>query len=211
MLAIKTVVVGWVETNCYILGDGKVGAVVDPGAEPERILEEVRRLGVEVRYIVNTHGHIDHAGANKGIKEATGAQILIHSKDKPILLSPDKALFPILSELPDSPPPDRLLEEGDEIEIGETRLRVLHTPGHTPGGISLLFDEGVFCGDTLFYDSVGRTDLRGGSYEILMQTIGEKLLRLPGDVVVYPGHGPSATLNEIRRVNAFVRALDRAI
>jgi len=211
MLAIKRVVVGWVETNCYILGDGNVGAIVDPGAEPERIMEEVRALGVKVRYIVNTHGHIDHAGANKGIKEATGAEILIHSQDQPILSSPDKALFPVLSDLPDSPPPDRLLEEGDELKIGETLLLVLHTPGHTPGGISLLFDDGVFCGDTLFYDSVGRTDLRGGSCELLMQTIREKLLPLPGGTVIYPGHGPPATLTEIRRVNPFVRALARAI
>ncbi len=204
MLVVKRLVVGWVGTNCYVLGDGREGAVVDPGAEPERILREVSELGVQVRYIINTHGHIDHLGANKGVKEATGAEILIHREDEPILRAPQKDLFPILSDLPDSPPPDRFLEEGEAIRIGETSLTVLHTPGHSPGGISLIYEQGVFSGDTLFYDSIGRTDLAGGSYEVLMESIRKKLLPLSGEMLVYPGHGPMATLEEIRRVNPFI-------
>lgn len=204
MLVVRRVVVGLVGTNCYVLGDGKMGAVIDPGAEPEKIMREVDELGIEVRCIINTHGHIDHIGANKEIKEATGAEILIHREDEPLLLSPDKDLFPIFSDLPDFPPADRLLEEGETIEIGDTSLAVLHTPGHTPGGISLTYGKGVFSGDTLFYDSIGRTDLRGGSYEVLMKSMREKLLPLKGDTIVYPGHGPVSTLEEIRRVNPFI-------
>lgn len=205
MLVVRGIVVGWVATNCYILGDGRDGAVIDPGAEPERILREVSELGVDISYIINTHGHIDHVGANKELKEATGAEILIHKADEPLLLSPEKELFPILSDLPDSPPPDRLLDEGDVLQIGSTGLHVLHTPGHSPGGISLLYSEGVFCGDTLFYDSIGRTDLSGGSYEVLLKSIGEKLLPLKDETIVYSGHGPVATLGEIKKVNPFVR------
>ncbi len=207
MLVVKRVVVGWVGTNCYILGDGAEGAVVDPGAEPERIMGVANELEVEVKFIINTHGHIDHVGGNKGVKEATGAEILIHREDECILRSPDRHLFPILSGLPDSPPPDRLLEEGDSLNIGGTTLLVVHTPGHTPGGVSLTYDDGVFCGDTLFYDSVGRTDLTGGSYEVLMKSIREKLIPLNDGILVYPGHGPVSTLGEIRRVNPFVREL----
>lgn len=207
MLVVKSIVVGWVGTNCYVVSDGVSGAVIDPGAEPDRILGEVAELGAEVKYIINTHGHIDHVGGNKGVQEATGAKILIHREEEAILRSPDKDLFPVLADLPDSPPPDRFLEEGETIDLGSTSLTVLHTPGHTPGGISLLYEGGVFCGDTLFYDSIGRTDLRGGSYPVLMRSIRDKLLRLSDDTLVHPGHGPISSLGEIRRVNPFVMEL----
>lgn len=205
---LKTVEVTGFYTNCYIIACDATGeaAIIDPGGEPERILKVVRDGQLQVRYIINTHGHIDHIAANGRVKEATGAEILIHAADAPYLLDERKNLRLYLPEARGSlPPADRTLNEGDLISIGTTvKLTVLHTPGHTPGGICLVGDGLIFTGDTLFAGSIGRTDLPGGSYDTLIRSIREKLLVYPDEMVIYPGHGPSSSLGVERATNPFL-------
>jgi hydroxyacylglutathione hydrolase len=205
-LIIESLTVGPIQANCYILGceETREAVVIDPGGEADRILMTLARSNLKLRYIINTHGHFDHVGANKRLKDATGAPILIHRLDAPMLdqLSASAASWGLSAE--DSPAPDRLLEEGDTVVFGTITLTVLHTPGHTPGGISLFTDGCVFVGDTLFAGSVGRTDFPGGNAATLKQNIQSKLFSLADDVIVYPGHMEPTTVGKERRTNPFV-------
>ncbi len=189
-LTIQTLLVGVLGTNCYLVSDpeSREMLVIDPGAEAERILAAIRAGGVKVAAIVNTHGHWDHIGANGEVKEATGAPLLIHEADAGIT----------------SPPADRLLHGEEELPLGRFKLRVIHTPGHSPGSICLYLPGVLFSGDTLFAESVGRTDLPGGSLSQLVSSIREKLFVLPDETVVHPGHGPSTTVGEERSLNPYV-------
>lgn len=198
--------VGVVATNCYVIADKNqtIGAIIDPGDDPERIMATVDRLGIEVVYIINTHGHVDHIGANGRIKELTKAPIVIHQADVEMLSSPTRNLSALMGCEITSPGADRVLEEGDTIMFGEVKLEVVHTPGHSPGSICLSGDSVVFSGDTLFFDSIGRTDFPGSSYQEIMNSIREEFLPLPDDVMIYPGHGPSGRMGEIRMVNPFL-------
>jgi len=204
-LIIKELVVGPIASNCYILGCKKTKAavVLDPGDEPDRILMELARAELTVTAIVNTHGHFDHVGGNARLKAVTGAQILIHKADAPMLahLSDMARMWGMTAE--NSPPPDRLLSEGDEIVFGHHKLTVAETPGHSPGGIALLTPGAAFVGDTLFAGSVGRTDFPGGNHETLIRSVREKLFTLPDDTKVYPGHGPATTIGREKRYNPF--------
>ncbi|KPJ52573.1 beta-lactamase [candidate division TA06 bacterium DG_24] len=202
----EQIMVGPTQANCYVVGcaETRVGAVVDPGDEAVRILSAVRRLDLEISYIINTHGHIDHIGANKELKEATDGAILIHRLDAPMLISPSRNMSLLFGKFTNSPPADRELEDGDTIEIGSLRLDVMHTPGHTPGGISLAGKGFVFTGDTLFAESIGRTDFPGGSYQQILRSIRERLLAFPDETEIYPGHGWTTTMADIRQVNPFV-------
>ncbi|MEW6106443.1 MAG: MBL fold metallo-hydrolase [Bacillota bacterium] len=203
-MIIRTVRVGALDTNCYIVGceRSRKALVIDPGAEPERIVAALRADILECEVIVNTHGHVDHIAANGAVKAATGAAIAIHAQDARALVDPSVNLS--ILAMPgargiESPRADRLLAEGDEVVAGSVRLRVVHTPGHTPGSISLVGDGVVFSGDTLFADGgIGRTDFPGGSYDSLVRSIEEKLFSLPDETVVYPGHGPSTTIGRER-------------
>ena len=199
------------QSNCYIIWDDEgVGAVIDPGGEPEEILKALRAAGVrEVRYILNTHGHFDHIGANGPVKKATKAPIAIHEADAPLLVNPLQNVSLFLLQGVTSPPADRLLRDGDEVEIGRIRLQVLHTPGHTPGSVCFLGEGVLFTGDTLFYESVGRTDLPGGNERRLLKSLQDRILPLPDDLLVLPGHGPQGLLGEIKRVNPFLREAAR--
>ncbi|HOI15775.1 MAG TPA: MBL fold metallo-hydrolase [Geobacteraceae bacterium] len=192
--------------NCYVLGceNSKEGVVVDPGDDTDRILDAVSRHGLKVVAVINTHGHFDHTGGNQRIITETGAGLLIHELDAPMLARAvdTAAMFGLTAE--NSPPPSRFLTEGEFIAFGEYRLRVLHTPGHTLGGCSLHLEGMVFTGDTLFADSVGRTDFPGGSSVALGKSIREKLLILPDDTIVYPGHGPSTTIGRERKHNPYL-------
>jgi len=193
---VKMFTVGMFWTNCFIVGDTQTeeAIVIDPGfdnaSEAKNILKEIERNKFRVKFIVNTHGHHDHTDGNKMMKEATGAPILIHEYDAPLLHNP-KA--------------DKTLCEGDTIEFGEVKLRVLHTPGHTKGSIALLDVNAVFSGDTLFAGGIGRCDPPEGSFEEIMNSIRNKLLILPDHVKVYPGHGEVTTIGEERRSNPFLQ------
>jgi glyoxylase-like metal-dependent hydrolase (beta-lactamase superfamily II) len=189
---VKSFPVGWLSTNCYVISceETKEAAVIDPGmeseGETEQILDYIKKNGFKVKYIINTHGHPDHVVGNEDMKEATGAPILIHENT---------------IERVDA---ERKLRDGDVLKVGNFKLVVLHTPGHTPDGISLLADDVVFTGDTLFAGSVGRTDFLGGSYNDLMQSIKSKLMCLPENIIVYCGHGPSTTIGDEKRYNPFL-------
>ncbi|MCX7780574.1 MAG: MBL fold metallo-hydrolase [Negativicutes bacterium] len=199
--------VGNLGTNCYIAYDERAreAIVVDPGGNAQEIMAEIRRAGLAVKYIVNTHGHADHVLANLKIKEATGALLLIHQDDAGMLTSPHRNLSTFIGGGAVCGPADQMLNDGDVIEAGSMKFTVLHTPGHTPGGICLYCDNVLFSGDTLFAESIGRTDFPGGSYRQLLDSIREKLLVLADEVKVYPGHGPETTIGWERRMNPFIQ------
>ncbi len=203
----KHLVVGPIEANCYLIGcpDTLEAAVIDPGGDPPKIIEAIKANKLKVKYIINTHGHIDHIEANGKVQEATGAQILIHKNDAPMLTSPRLNLSTFVGGNIASPAADWELQEGDEIKIGQQiTLQVIHTPGHSPGSICLQCTGDILIsGDTLFAGSIGRTDFPGGSYEQLIEGVREKLFVLPDAVVVYPGHGPSTTIGFEKKSNPF--------
>ncbi len=204
-MIVEKLVVGPFASNCYIVGSqsNKEGMIIDPGDEAKQILKRVKDLGLDIKFIVLTHGHIDHTGALKEVKEATGAEVAVHGDDAKSLNNQLVAIAFGLS-YPAPPPPDRLLKGGDSIDVGDLHFEVLHTPGHTPGGICLLGQGVVFSGDTLFNYGVGRTDLPGGSSSQLMNSIQTKLMTLPDNTVVYPGHGSDTTIGAEREGNPFL-------
>jgi len=204
----ETLVVGQLGVNCFILADDdtKEGVVVDPGDETEAILARVKAKGIAVKYILNTHGHFDHVGGNKRLVEATGATLMIHQGDEPYFSRASRSATTFGLKAEDSPAPAAYLTDGQTITFGSCELRVIHTPGHTPGGCCLYLPaEGkLISGDTLFADSIGRTDLPGGSTEQLIGSIRSKLLVLPADTRVYPGHGPSTTIGHEKGHNPYL-------
>jgi len=204
-MILERIIVGPLEVNCYLIGCSKVGevAIVDPGADSSEIITRISSQHYKPLYIINTHCHIDHTGANAEIKSKYNIPILIHQDDAPFLTDPqDSSLQAILlAEL--SPPADRLLVEGDILNIGSLTLEVIHTPGHSPGGICLKFPEGILTGDTLFCRGIGRTDLPGGSYPQLIDSVKNKLFTLEKSFPIYPGHGPFSTIGEEMEENPF--------
>ncbi|NOZ26371.1 MAG: MBL fold metallo-hydrolase [Nitrospirae bacterium] len=203
-LEIRDLVVGPLEVNCYILHDSesKEAIVVDPGDEPERILDLLKPDGLEVTHIVCTHTHFDHVGAIPELKEATKARIVIHEKESEIYeAARDMAAFWGYDVDP-LPPPDVFVSEGDEIKTGNLMFRIMHTPGHSPGGICLYGNGVVVTGDTLFAGSVGRTDFPGGDPDLLKESF-RRLIALPEETVVLPGHGPRSTIGREKRENFF--------
>ena len=207
-MLIETIVVGPLGVNCLILGDkqSNEGVVVDPGADADMILSAVARFGLKVKYVINTHGHFDHVGCNRQLLERTGAELLIHEDDLVLLSRAASSALKYGFKVEDSPAPSRYLTDGLRLEFGRRCIEVLHTPGHTLGGCSLLLraEQLVITGDTLFADSVGRTDLPGGSHDQLIASIKTKLLPLPDDTVVWPGHGPSTTIGREKRSNPYL-------
>ncbi|MBW2323920.1 MAG: MBL fold metallo-hydrolase [Deltaproteobacteria bacterium] len=194
-MVVKQMRVGPMATFCYIVGDdsSKTCALIDPAAEVGKILRETENLGLKVTQVINTHGHSDHTGGNAQIIAAANASLLIHQLDAKRLGKITTRTFSRILGGKGSPPADRLLEDGDTIDIGEQSLKVIHTPGHTMGGICLYTPGHVFTGDTLFVGAVGRTDLGGGSFFLLIQSIKEKLYSLPDDTIVWPGHDYGGT------------------
>ncbi len=193
--------------NCYILGceNTKEAVVIDPGDDGDQILIALAKSSLKVKYLINTHGHFDHVGANKAMKEATNAEIGIHPDDAPMLmeLSKSASMFGLSAE--NSPPADILLNHGDQLSFGDITLDVIHTPGHSKGGICLYTKGYLFAGDTLFKSSIGRTDLPGGNYDTLIASIRTKLFGLPDDTIVYTGHGPETSIGDEKRMNPFLR------
>lgn len=205
-MIIETIVVGPLQVNCYLVGceKSREAAVIDPGDDVERILEGLKKNNLKAAYIICTHEHFDHVGGNKRLHEATGARILAHSASAEEItkISSRALLWGMRAE--DSPPVDRLLKEGDLVNIGETvTLKVLSTPGHSLGSISLVGDGAAFVGDLIFAGSIGRTDFPGGDYETLIRSVREKIFPLGDDVVLYSGHGPATTVGRERATNPF--------
>ena len=204
-MILEKLVVGPLGTNCYIVADEKVkqGMIIDPGYHHTVILDEVRELDLKIEYIVLTHGHFDHIAALGMVSAAVDAKVAIHSDDVKVL--EDKLLGSFTNIIGRAmPSPDLILKDGEEIKVGELTFKVLHTPGHTPGGICL-YGQGVcFSGDTLFNAGVGRTDLSGGDSQQIQKSIKEKLLTLSDETKVYPGHGPETTIGAERRGNPFL-------
>lgn len=201
------------ETNTYLVWDKieKVGAVIDPANKAEIIFQESQRLGFEIKYIINTHGHADHIGANGKLKELTNAKICIHQFDNDKLTNPELNFSIFFDYYVISPPADKFLEDNEIITIGSERLKVLHTPGHSPGSICLLGDGFLISGDTLFSEGIGRTDIPGSNEDKLRNSIKEKLFILPDEIQVFPGHGEKTSIGYEKRYNPFIAIKDRFV
>lgn len=213
----ESAVVGFAAANCYIIGCGEThdGAVIDPGTmdrkETSGIVDEVRSLGLKIAYILDTHGHPDHMSGNDLLKSAVGGYVLIHEQDAPKLTDAERNASRLFGMDISVPPADRLLRDGDVVTIGTVNLTVLHTPGHSAGGVAFLGDGFVFTGDTLFAGSIGRSDLpeSGGppavAFDMLLESIRGRLMTLPDGTIVLSGHGPVTTIGEERAGNAYLR------
>lgn len=212
-MIIKQIAVGAMEVCCYIVGcpGSKEAVLIDPAGDEERVMETTKTLGFQVRCIVNTHGHPDHTCGNEKMKSLTGASVIMHELDDQLFSEPDiQTLFRQWGFEP-APPADIRIKDGDLITFGESSLEVIHTPGHTPGGICLYGKGNLFTGDTLFVGAVGRTDLPGGSLETLLRSIRERILPLPDNTIIWPGHdygdAPSSTLKEQKQTNPYIKDL----
>ncbi|MGE5405392.1 MAG: MBL fold metallo-hydrolase [Candidatus Saccharibacteria bacterium] len=204
----KRLIVGMLGANCFIFGceETREAAVIDPGGSAEHILQVINEENLNVKYIINTHGHIDHIAANGQIKEATGAEILIHEADSMMLTSDianGSMIFLGLSIT--SPAPDRFIKDGDVIKVGNTiEFEVIHTPGHSLGGVTLKLENYLICGDTLFFLGIGRTDLPGGSLETLIKSIKERILCFDDETLCLPGHGQVTNVGYERTNNPYL-------
>ena len=206
-MLVKKLVVGDLQTNCYVLGDekSKEGVVIDPGGDVDEIDKVIQKEGLNIKYIILTHGHADHIAALNELKKKTNALILIHPADSDMLVDPIYNLSSFTGEDLICPKADRYVNDGDKIKIGDMELEVLHTPGHSPGGVSLFIDKMIFTGDALFCGGIGRTDFPGASHTQLLKSIKNKILSKPDDTVVHPGHGPETTVGEEKRNNPWIR------
>lgn len=202
-MLIRQLPLGQLQTNCYVVGceTTKEAVVIDPGDEVGRILSELDKYRLKVKYILNTHAHFDHIGANAALVKATGAPLAIHGLDLPLLKERGGARY-FGFEIPQSPDPDKLLNENENVRFGRYALKVLLTPGHTPGHVSFYEAKAgaLFDGDVLFAGGMGRTDLPGGDHNLLLASIQKKLMVLPDATVVYSGHGPTTTIGQEREL-----------
>lgn len=204
-MQIHLLVVGQLRTNCYILQSGKEGMIVDPGDEPERIVRFVKDIPVKPVRILATHTHFDHVLGVDMVRKETQTPFLIHHDDLALLESMQSRVRQFMGfEVPPPPKVDSYVSEGNVLNVGEERVRVIHTPGHSPGSISLYTDGFVLTGDALFNQSIGRTDLPGGNLRTLLDSIRDKLFSLDDETIVYPGHGPETTIGDEKLANPFV-------
>ncbi len=204
----KSLVTGELQVNCYLLGCPTSGEamVIDPGGKAQRILEILAENNLTLKQVVNTHGHFDHTGGNRELVEETQAELMIHSADLAILKGgAAHAMSFGCQPIEPSPEPTRLLQDGDLVKLGEFQFQVIHVPGHSPGGICLLGEGRLFAGDNLFAGSIGRTDLPSGDHGALMTALRDRILTLPDEIVVCPGHGPETTIGRERRTNPHLR------
>ena len=202
-MQVERFVVNPLGVNCYVVYDQGIALIVDPGEASQEVLDFLRNEDLEVVAIINTHGHADHIAGNGWFKEKTQAPIWIHELEEPYLSDPNLHLGPQIRQEFPTVQAQRLLKDGDTITLGEARLEVLHTPGHSPGGISLYGPGFVLSGDTLFQSSVGRWDLPKGDRAVLQQSL-VRLARLPLDTIVYPGHGSPTTIKDEIKNNPFL-------
>jgi glyoxylase-like metal-dependent hydrolase (beta-lactamase superfamily II) len=206
----KKFIIGQLENNCFIIGDekSKECLIIDPGDEPDRILDFIRKNHFEIKYIICTHGHFDHIGAVSEIKKETGGSVVIHREDLELYMRTKDQAALWGFELDPQPAPDAFVSEGDTIAIGDLKFEVLYTPGHSPGGICLYGEGILITGDTLFAGSVGRTDFPGGDLQALKKSF-KRLMSLPDDVRVLPGHGPESTIGKEKTNNFFSYEYDK--
>ncbi|ACB84873.1 MBL fold metallo-hydrolase [Natranaerobius thermophilus] len=206
-MIIEQLVVGELGANCYIVGCQETGeaVIIDPGGNGEKIHQQIKELDMTPSMIINTHGHVDHIGANSYLKEHTDAELGIHPKDAPMLTDPKLNLSMFTGKEIISPSADIHLNDGDSIKVGNLKGEIINTPGHTPGGICIKIDNNLFSGDTLFTEGIGRCDLPGGNQDELLKSIREQLFTLSDDLVVYPGHGGSTTIAHEKRKNPFLK------
>ena len=202
MIKIETFVVGELETNCYLVYNParKEGFLIDPGSFDERVKAAIEKNKLRVKNIINTHGHVDHTAGNKEF----GYPVLIHEKDKGFLKNPVTNLSLFTGIKNHSSSPARLLKDGDFVGEGDLTFEVIHTPGHTPGGISLKLGNKIFTGDTLFREGIGRADLLGANEKTLLKSIKERLMVFPDETEIFPGHGPDSTIGHERKNNPFL-------
>lgn len=194
-MKVEYFVVGPIDVNCYVISDDNgIGAVIDPGGNAERILAYIKKENLDIRYVLNTHGHGDHIGADDAVRDGTGAPLYIHAADADMLTDARKNLSAFMGYQALARPADVLLHGGEEIAVGDIKLKVVCTPGHSAGGVCFVGDGFVFSGDALFADSIGRTDFPGGSQVELVSSIKRELMVLPDETEVYPGHGPKTTI-----------------
>jgi hydroxyacylglutathione hydrolase len=207
-LIVVTLPVGLLQANCYVIAcpETRQGVVIDPGGHPGRILAEVERRKLSIRYVLDTHAHFDHTDANGAVVEATGAQLALHPDDLALLkLSGGASMFGLQAN--SSPPPNLELHDGDVLDVGTLQFQVLHTPGHTPGHVCFYEarEGALFDGDVLFYRGIGRADLPGGNMQQLLRSIRGVLFALPDETVVYSGHGPVTSIGEEKKYNPWLR------
>ena len=209
-MLIKNLAVGQLQSNCFIIADDntKEAIIIDPGDEPDRIIDVVKGNSLNVRYILCTHAHFDHVGAISDIKDETDAKIVVHKDEGEIYEGArDQAAF-WGYELEPLPEPDMFVQEGDKLEVGDLKFEILHTPGHSPGGLCLYSEDEkvVFTGDTLFAGSVGMTDFYGGDMDKLKKSFS-RLMSLPPDTKVFPGHGPVSSIRQEKDSNFFMEEI----
>lgn len=207
-MSVQCLEVGPLMANCYIVGceASRRGVIVDPGDEAPAILAAVQSAGLQVDLVLNTHCHPDHTGANCALREGTGARLLIHPADRGAVEGPGLQWL-LVGIRPTPCPVDGTVEEGDEVAVGELRIRVMHLPGHSPGGVAFVVGGAVFTGDTLFAGGVGRTDLPGGDHHALMSSLKRLITELPPETVVLPGHGPQSTIGREAAENEWLRGM----
>ncbi len=205
-MKVEKLVVGEMQANCYLAWDeqSKEAVVIDPGGDADTIVDAISRNSLKVIHIIDTHAHVDHVGANDLIRQKTEASLFIHSADVSLLQDLELNLSQMLGREKNFLPPTGVLEDKDKLKLKGFDLEVLHTPGHTPGSVCLYGDGRLFSGDTLFAGGVGRTDLPGGNFKQLKDSLEHKILKLSDKVVVYPGHGPNTTIGKERRDNPFL-------
>jgi hydroxyacylglutathione hydrolase len=212
MAKVHTLVVGRLQTNCYILQSDSTALVIDPGDEPERILRFLTDLSVKPSQIIATHTHFDHVLGVDAIRTALKIPFVIHRDDLPMLESMQIRVRQFMGfSVPHPPKVDRFLKDGESITVGPDIVRVIHTPGHSPGSISLAGQGFVLTGDALFNQSVGRTDLPGGDFDTLVHSITDRLFSLDDDTIVYPGHGPETSIGDEKLANPFVGRVSQRI
>jgi len=206
-MLLEKIVVGPLAVNCYLIGCKKTkqAAVIDPGDEFDNIQAVINKNPWSLKYILLTHAHVDHITQIKSLKNANSAEVLLHSDDHFLLdsLSTQAAMFGLPD--PGNPTIDRFIKDGDDIQIGDLNIHVLHTPGHSPGGVTFHIDNYLFVGDLIFAGSIGRTDLPGGNYDTLIRSVQTKIFTLPDSSIICPGHGPETTAGQEKAFNPFFR------